>query len=320
MADRKKVLCVIILFASIFISESLKGQNSDLVINGFNLTGALIPIEEIRHGGPPRDGIPSIDNPKFSNAHEARFPGKGDRVLGVRLNGIAKAYPIGILNYHEIVNDHFDSTSVVITYCPLCGSGVAFYTNVGNKNRTFGVSGLLYNSDVLLYDRGSGSLWSQLMGQAVTGELSGAKLEIIPTSNTTWKEWKTRNPNTLVLSDDTGFQRDYTQTPYTGYDDSEGLYFPVSNTSNKYHPKELVIGIEINGIFKAYPHEELMKSNEVVNDSIGHTTVRIQFNKKDKSGIITDVSGDELPHYTSFWFSWYAFHPNTLVYIATEEK
>jgi hypothetical protein len=157
-------------------------------MNGFNLESTSIPMDEIRRGGPPRDGIPSIDNPIFVSAGEAKYPDDSDRDLGVAINNLAKAYPIGIMNYHEIVNDYFNSTAVVVTYCPLCGSGIAFYSKVEDKTHTFGVSGLLYNSDVILYDRETESLWSQLMHEAVSGPLKGSKLRIIPTANTTWQE------------------------------------------------------------------------------------------------------------------------------------
>ena len=102
-------------------------------MNGFNLESTSIPMDEIRRGGPPRDGIPSIDNPIFVSAGEAKYPDDSDRDLGVAINGLAKAYPIGIMNYHEIVNDYFNSTAVVVTYCPLCGSGIAFYSKVEDK-------------------------------------------------------------------------------------------------------------------------------------------------------------------------------------------
>jgi hypothetical protein len=126
---------------------------------GFDLSNITIPLEFVKDGGPPRDGIPSIDNPEFINISDADFLSNEDRILGVFYNGISKAYPVRILNFHEIVNDEFDGHPVVVTFCPLCGSGLAFDAMIEGKKRTFGVSGLLYNSDVLLYDRQSETLW-----------------------------------------------------------------------------------------------------------------------------------------------------------------
>ena len=155
--------------------------------NGFDLSRVSIPLDEIKDGGSPKDGIPSIDSPHFIPASEATME-KKERILGLELNGIAKAYPISILNYHEIVNDQFSDTPVVITYCPLCSSGLAFDAVVEDSRLTFEVSGLLYNSDLLLYDRQTSSLWSQMMSEAVSGSLLGEKLKPLVTANTTWEE------------------------------------------------------------------------------------------------------------------------------------
>ena len=303
---------IITLFFSLILIAKAPGQAR--IKNGFNLEASSIPPEEIRNGGPPRDGIPSIDDPHFVEAKSATYPLDSDRVLGIVIDGLAKAYPIGIMNYHEIVNDHFDSTAVVITYCPLCGSGIAFQSNIQGTNRTFGVSGLLYNSDVLLYDRESESLWSQLMNEAITGPLKGTTLEIIPTANTTWKDWKDLYPETKVLTTQTGHFRDYTSTPYTGYDESEKTYFPVNNSSNLYHSKDWVTVVTVNGQSKAYPFEELKKAKSTIIDKIGEVSFKVYFDKKNQSARVVDSKNKELPYYNTFWFAWYAFHPDGEVY------
>ncbi len=306
--------CVHSIIVLFMLGVTIQGKTQTL--NGFNLKGSSIPISEIRSGGPPRDGIPSIDKPTFIEAENAGYA-DDSRVLGIMVDGIARAYPIAIMNYHEIVNDKFIKTPVVITYCPLCGSGIAYLAKIGGKSRTFGVSGLLYNSDVLLYDRQSESLWSQLMSEAVTGPMKGMKLEIIPTSNTSWGDWKSRHPNTLVLSTKTGFNRDYTRTPYMGYDDSEQLYFPVNNRNYEYHQKEMIIGIEVDGKFKAYPYEELKKlSSYPFVDKFNGKTLNVYFEEGYKSAWILGENDEELPYMTTFWFAWYAFHPDTEVFKA----
>lgn len=126
--------------------------------------------------------------------------------MRVRLNGQAKVYPIAILNWHEIVNDRIGGKPIVVSYCPLCGTAMVFNANAKGI-RTFGVSGLLYHSDVLVYDRESQSLWSQILQQAVTGPVAGTRLELLPASHTSWQEWSARYPNTQVLSRDTGYHR-----------------------------------------------------------------------------------------------------------------
>ena len=153
---------------------------SALQMNGFDLTGASVPIDEIHHGGPPRDGIPSIDQPRFVSAVEADFLKPDDRVLGFHRPGIARAYPISILNWHEVVNDRVGGEPIAVTFCPLCGTGMVFSTRVDGRDLTLGVSGLLYNSDVLLYDRQTESLWSQIMSEAVSGPMKGSRLAFNP--------------------------------------------------------------------------------------------------------------------------------------------
>jgi len=157
----------------LFLLLPAASQGRERMLNGFDLSGALIPVRDIESGGPPRDGIPSIDDPRFVGASKASFLAPEDRVLGVAIEGEAKAYPVAILNWHEIVNDRSLDQNFVVTYCPLCGSGMVFVADVGERALSFGVSGLLYNSDMLLYDRNTESLWSQLLAKAVSGPLKG---------------------------------------------------------------------------------------------------------------------------------------------------
>lgn len=281
--------------------------------NGFRIKDPLIPIDQIHHGGPPRDGIPSIDKPVFISARKADNLNPTDRVLGIELNNIKKAYPIKILNWHEIVNDRFDHQHLVISYCPLCGTGMAFKSDASS----FGVSGLLYNSDMLLYDRKTKSLWSQIMAQAISGPLKGERLTPLAIEHTSWEDWSNRHPDTQVLSQKTGFKRSYSRSPYGHYETNAAIHFPVNNQSRRYHPKEKVIGIHINGIYKAYPFVELDKSGtQVINDQLGTTGIRIEFNAEHRTGIVKHDTGETLPSLISYWFAWYAFHPETEIYVA----
>ncbi|MCP4696278.1 MAG: DUF3179 domain-containing protein [Gammaproteobacteria bacterium] len=285
--------------------------------NSFDLQGALIPLEAVSSGGPAKDGIPAIDAPHFVAADKADFVNDRDFVLGLARQKTAKAYPIAILNWHEIVNDTIAGEAVVVTFCPLCGTGMAYEATIAGKKTDFGVSGLLYNSDVLLYDRPTQSLWSQLLAKAVTGPLKGTRLKLIPLAHTTWQDWKSRHPNTLVLSTETGAARDYTDTPYKGYEQSEQVWFPVTDWSKRYHPKARVIGIEIDGKFKAYPFVELSKTGKKqVNDRFAGRELVVRFSKKHRSAAVYTQAGEELPGIIAFWFAWYTFHPETAVFEA----
>lgn len=286
--------------------------------NGFDLEGSLVPVDEIHRGGPAKDGIPALDDPRFVEPDAADFLSDADRVLGLVHAGIAKAYPIAIMNWHEVVNDRFGETPVAVTYCPLCGTGVAFEARHGGQDLEFGVSGLLYNSDVLLYDRQTDSLWSQLLMQAVTGPAKGRRLAPLPLEHTSWGAWRRAHPATRVLSPDTGHVRDYARDPYAGYASDERLYFPVSRESRRYHPKEWVLGIEIDGRFKAYPFVELARSGRAdIVDEFAGRRLRIRYDADNRSAVAFDTDGRPLPAVTGFWFAWFAFHPGTAVYVAT---
>jgi len=290
--------------------------------NGFVLDGALVPVQEIKRGGPPRDGIPAIDRPKFVAPSAADFLQPDDRVLGYVDSFGAKAYPIRILNWHEIVNDESGDTGLLVTYCPLCGTGMAFAVDRG---KTFGVSGLLYNSDVLLYDRATESLWSQIMGQAIAGPRRGELLELVPLRPTSWDAWRSTYPDALWLSTETGYRIDYQGDPYEGYERTRRLFFPVSARDRSYHPKALVMGVVIDGQSRAYPFEELAKVGEPLIEQIGSTTIRVQYDPAAKSAWVERLEGEsgaaptDLPSVISYWFAWYAFHPTTSIFVYEEE-
>ncbi len=288
------------------------------VKNGFDLGDASIPADEILPGGPPRDGIPAIDDPVFLSASDAARYDPERRVLGVARNGTAKAYPIGILNWHEIVNDRFGADAIAVTFCPLCGTGMAFIATVDGQASEFGVSGLLYNSDVLLYDRNTESLWSQVMRQAVSGPQKGQRLEMVVTAHTTWGEWRSRHPDSLLLSEETGHFRNYARNPYAGYEKSRTVYFPVAEYGTQYHPKEQVLGVELNGEAKCYPFVELSKAGAPIEDSIGGEPVSVVFDPEHRTGRVLDQDGREVPTVIAFWFAWAAFYPQGDVFTAAD--
>jgi hypothetical protein len=286
-------------------------------LNGFDLgDDALIPVADIHSGGPGRDGIPSIDKPRFVAATSTGEVRPDDPILGLEMAGVAKAYPIAVMNWHEIVNDRFDSRPVVVTYCPLCGSGVAYTARVSGMELTFGVSGLLYNSDVLLYDRQTDSLWSQMLSKAISGPMKGTRLTMLPLTHTTWSHWLEGHPDSLLLSRKSGFKRNYDKDPYAGYEDEKGVWFPVQKKDPRFHPKERVVGLELDGRFKAYPLSELSQTKGEVNDRFAGQVLSVEFDPGSQSASIRRADGKVIPTINSFWFAWYAFHPETEVYRA----
>jgi hypothetical protein len=286
----------------------------------FDLTKHSVPLDQIVDGGPGKDGIPAILTPRFVPAGEATFLQDADRVLGLALGAEAKAYPIKILNWHEIVNDTIGGAAVIVTYGPLCGTGIVFDAHVAGSRHTFGVSGLLYQSDLLMYDHQTESLWSQVGMHAVAGPLTGEKLTPIFLEHRTWAEWRAAHPITLVLSTKTGSFRSYDRDPYMGYADQRDLMFDTTHFDPSYHPKEWVVGIEHNGVVKAYPFSELKKADSPITDELGGHTVTIQFNSRTRSASVTDTGGRPIPSVTAFWFAWYAFHPDTRVFKGPERR
>ncbi|OEY68096.1 hypothetical protein BG841_14720 [Marinobacter sp. X15-166B] len=295
-------------------SLSVNGQQK----NGFDLSNASVPVDEILPGGPPRDGIPAINSPKFERAEAVPQRWRsGDLMLTYDQHGQSFAFPVGILNWHEIVNHRVDGQPVLITFCPLCGTGIAFDPVVDGQLLTFGVSGLLYNSDLLMYDDQTESLWSQIEARAIAGPLVGATLDRVAIRHERWQSWLARTGDSgQVMSTDTGYRRNYRLSPYGGYDHSERLYFPVTHTSRKYHPKTWVLGWTHNGQSKAWPFPELAKHEGVLTDSVGGKTVTLHYDPATPSAELRNQAGTLLPATRAFWFAWYTFHPETLIFEA----
>jgi hypothetical protein len=278
-------------------------------INGFKLTDLRIERDAIKSGGPPRDGIPSIDAPKFITPDKAEFMKDDDIVLSYTHDGTTRAYPLRILVWHEIVNETIADKPILVTYCPLCGTAMIFDRKVGDKVRTFGVSGLLYQSDVLMYDREDESLWSQLKMEAVSGSLSGTKLEWLPSEHLKWSAWKTKYPKGEVLSTDTGHERNYLGQAYASYFGSPNVMFPVPRHRDELLDKAWVVGVIHDGKAVAFPLTRLEKASEAKQDGI-----TLKFDPASRLATATDAKGNELPTVTVFWFAWQAFYPKTTLW------
>jgi hypothetical protein len=283
--------------------------------NGFAVEGGLIAPKDIDHGGPGRDGIPALDNPVFVTANErSKNIGPADRVMGVYHEGVAKAYPILILDQHEIVNDTFNGSPLTITFCPLCGTGMVFHAEVAGKVLNFGVSGLIYNSDMLLYDRNTQSLWSQIMKKAVTGPLTGTDLTQIPAQYTTWHAWVRQYPESLLLSEETGHHRNYAASPYYDYKRLPVVAFPTVHADNRLSSKDWVVGITSGDAALALPFEALDTLEGSISVTVGAETLNIQWDKEASAARAFDKRGAEYPVTAAYWFAWVAFHPDTAIF------
>ena len=302
------VACLVVLVAT--------GADGARPMNGFDVSDATVPLRLIQRGGPPRDGIPAINTPRFVAASDALMDA-ADRVLGLTMEGVARAYPISILNWHEVVNDRVRGHPVLVSYCPLCGSGMAFDAMVDDRPLTFGVSGLLYNSDVLFYDRETQSLWSQISRHAISGPLRGQRLHQLSLDHTSWADWLSRHPDTTVLRPPIPNARDYGHDPYQDYEKTRRLYFDVApRIPRTYHTKERVLGLAFDGHARAYPFVELREHGRAsFTDRLADREFTVHWNGEHDTARVTDRAGT-VTTTIAYWFAWYAFHPDTEVFEA----
>lgn len=304
--------------------------------------------EEIIWGGVNKDGIPALMNPPFVSADQAAHLAPDEMVFGVKINGDTRAYPFRIMDWHEMANDVVGGQPVSLSYCTLCGAGILFDTRRPNgESFTFGSSGFLYRSNKLMYDHQTQNLWSNLTGRPVLGDLVAKKMElpVLPLVVTTWGEWLAKNPDTKVLSEDTGFDRDYRPgAAYGKYFSSPELMFPVWKAPPEepgLTKKDPVWVVVANGVRKAYPIRDL-KHQPLLMDKIAEVAVVLITDGESEAvrayatngktlrienGTITDVQGNtftqsedalissdgtqlkRLPGHRTFWFSWGAFFP-----------
>ncbi len=235
-----------------------------------DLGKVLIPLDEVISGGPPPDGIPAIDRPSFVQpaAADAWLKPK-EPVLALDVNGDARAYPLQILMWHEIVNDVVGGKAVAVTYCPLCNSGLVFDRVVNGVTLDFGTSGKLYKSDLLMYDRQTHSLWAQMEGRALVGERVGTRLALIPANTLAYEDWRAAHPGGKVLSRETGHSRSYGRNPYESYDQPDSRPFLLrGNPDRRRPPKERVVGVVVGGTARAYPWPALARPG-VLHDTLG---------------------------------------------------
>lgn len=322
------VFVLTIVFVGAFFYREGGQQRSESDANlGFPATSSIreimtnngtkhsIPLNEILSGGPGKDGIPSIDNPKFISANDANFLNATDPGIGLTIGSEHRFYPYRILVWHEIVNDTVQGKPVLVTYCPLCATGIVFDRTVNGAPEEFGVSGKLWQSNLLMYNRESDekneSLWSQVLGEAVVGVNTGQKLSIIPSDIVRWGDWRQSHSDTMVLSHKTGTLRDYGRDPYGDYYSSESVSFGANFRDTRLHPKALVHGIEVGGTYKAYADDALKRIGEM-NDIVDGKQIHITITES--GGVKFEVDGAPLASIPGFWFSWLAVHPDTELY------
>lgn len=240
-----------------------------------DFTQRLISFDEVLSGGPPKDGIPAIDDPMFVSTTEAdEWVEDLEPVAVLQENDEVRIYPFQILTWHEIVNDVVGGRPVAVTFCPLCNTAIAFDATAGGMQLDFGTTGRLRFSNLLMYDRQTESWWQQATGEAVMGEFTGEQLTFLPVSVISWADARSRFPEAMVLSRDTGFNRNYGRNPYAGYDNinSSPFLFDGPPSPDQLPPMARVTTVELNGEAVAYPNQVLEEA-VVANDTVGDVDV-----------------------------------------------
>lgn len=278
-----KTFSIVSLFSLLFFVACTKddaAENSNGSTNQNN-SEWLIPRNEVYDGGPGKDGIPALTEPLFVTVDEASWINDEDLVLGFADGKDIRAYPHPILDWHEIINDKTENHSVAIIYCPLTGTGIGWNRMLNGNETTFGVSGLLYNSNIIPYDRETNSNWSQLLLKSVNGNLSGQHAETYNLVETSWGAWKKMYPGSKVVSQNTGYDRSYGRYPYGAYREKENLLFPVSNTDNRLHEKERVLAIIKDENARAFTFEKLTESNNIIINNFSGNEIVITGSQQD---------------------------------------
>ena len=277
-----------------------------------------VDFGEIMSGGPPKDGIPAIDFPEFIAVSEETSLGPREGVMTLELEGeVPRAYPLRYLLWHEIVNDTIGDTPVAVTFCPLCNSAIFFDRRVDGEERSFGVSGKLRNSDMVMYDRETESWWQQAVGEGIVGVHTGAVLDTLPGWLESWTEYMERNPEGLVMAQP-AYPRSYGRNPYERYDSSiRPFLFFGELPPHEIHPLQRVVRVGNT----AWPLERLRREGELTDDGIAFSWKSGQASALDSSDIgegrdvgtirVRDqASGDDLPHDVMFAFAFHAFFPD----------
>jgi hypothetical protein len=270
-----------------------------------NWSKHLISPDSVADGGVRKNDIPAIDFPQFVSVDEARrFLTGPDFGMLLDYNGARRFYPLSILNWHEIVNDEIAGVPVAVTFCPLCGSAIVYHRVAGSDTLKFGVSGRLYDSNLLMFDDKTESLWLQAKGECVIGDFTGLKLQLINSVLISFDEVIKAYPDARILSTDTGFDRNYFQYPYSDYNASDELYFPVSRSSNRFQNKDEMFVVKDGDITVAFRWLDLLKAGKARQPTPSGV---VEVTVKDfVPAAINRSTGQKLNGYFSYWFSWYA--------------
>ncbi|UCE86503.1 MAG: DUF3179 domain-containing protein [Deltaproteobacteria bacterium] len=281
-------------------------------LNGFSLEKRIVPRAAIEAGGPDRDAVRSVDLPSFVSPEDATWVAPGNPVLGVQQDGEAHAYPVHLLEWHQVVNDVLGDVRLAVTYDPLTGAPIAFRRRIGERTLSFGVSGLVYNSSALLYDRETESLWAPLRGEAIAGPLAGTRIDRVRVRQLPLARWLAVAPDSLVLVRPEVRRIDYRYSPFSRYWLENRIPYRVAAKDERFHAKELVLGVVVGGRARAYLGSLLTAAGGSARDAFQNEELRIRYDTN--LGVFDWEAPDDVEVTESYWFAWKAFHPDTEIW------
>lgn len=307
----KQLLLFLFLISSTVLQAQDRKFENNILKDYFHINDdsqSDYPLIDIMQGCPEVDCIPSIDSPEFISASKVGFLTDNDLIMAVTIDGETRVYPTVTLQMHEIVNDQIGNTPFAVTYCPLCGTGVVFSRLIKDKTVEFGVSGVLHGSDLVMYDRNNKNLWQQLTGKSFAGPDRGYQLQSIPVVMTDWKIWLKQHPNSKVLSN----SKDKVNDRYEKYRNSDKVMFG-GVTDPRLNPKRVIYGLTVDSQAIAIDFE-MIKNKKDFTLKTNKTELLIQY-KDDGTVAVTDNQNNKiLQTHRSYWFAWYTFNPNTLLF------
>jgi hypothetical protein len=300
------------------LSLGLAGAEGGDRPNGFDVSGLRVPRELVRAAASRRDPVPCVDEPRFVRPEEAIWVAPNTPVVGVALGGEAHAYPVHVLEYHPLVADVLGGVPVLVSFDPLTAAPRAWRRVLDGKTLEFGLSGLVFNSGLLLYDRGTGSLWSQFRGDAVAGPLAGRRLEPVRVRQEPMARWFERHPETRVLERPEPKRIDYRYSPYKAYWIEDRIPHPVQARDESFHAKEVVLGVEVAGRARAYLGSLVRAGGLHVEDEIAGRRLILDYDPDE--AVFSWEAPEDLRVTDSYWFAWKAFHPETEVWRPPEPR
>ena len=304
-----QILILFLAFSMLSMAQERKFE-TNILTDYFKITEDTqsdYPLKDIMQGCSKVDCIPSIDKPEFMPASEVKFLQDHDLILAVTIDKKTRVYPATILQQHEIVNDEINGIPFAVTYCPLCGTGVVYSRKIKGVTVEFGESGVLHGSDLVMYDRKNKNLWQQLTGKSFAGPDRGYQLESIPLVMTDWKTWLDQHPESMVLAN----SKDKISDHYAKYRSSEKVMYG-GVTDPRLKPKQIIYGLKVNGQAIAIDFK-MIQSKKDFSLNVINTKLFIQY-KQDGTVIIKDGRQKTYPAQRSYWFAWFTFNPNTLLF------